>query len=581
MRARAFKLSCIFICLLAGVMLVPVSGKTLADPKLALLGTVETGGRPGPLVSDVWAGHNEVIFFDELTDEVRFLDANWFKLESSEIYLSSWEESWMAYDRYHHQAYVLTTHNRDTSCGFWDEAKVHVIAGNCLINTFSVNDSFNTTNPCEDPYYAPNGLAFKQPFSEGNNPGRLIIDNTKMGRIDVVDLNTAGYSSVRIQRYDYRDPVPGSGWSFNLGDSLALEPKHETATTDDLTTTDLLYISDKNEPTTYGWALHALQLNHPHPTDPLVVTPLSDVTVNSPPCGIGGCQGIDIAGARDRLYVTTGNQSFQNGYMVEVNTRNNQVAQTITMNYGDLYSVHADWYDPKRVFAAIYDHWTYDPSHGLYLRLFYDGAVADTLLLTAPFTPTYINTPSMVFDPYYRRLYITVNSKIYVVQVNYGAAPLAPPDYSASAAIPSTGGKLIVPPQPTSSPSCYRTLLNFGSGSVDQSTIVTYTETTHRQPGGELYGMRFFTLTAVISGTTTPVTSFDPPYILTANYSQPEVGPIEENTLSLYRWASGQWNDEGVFLDTTNNSLTDLLNHMSLFAILGETNPVYLPLILR
>ena len=101
-------------------------------------------------------------------------------------------------------------------------------------------------------------------------------------------------------------------------------------------------------------------------------------------------------------------------------------------------------------------------------------------------------------------------------------------------------------------------------------------------PTGDLFGARFFDLSAIISGTTTPVTSTNKPYTITVNYTDREKGGAIEDTLGLYWWEGGQWTLEPTSsVDMANNRLTAHPDHMTLFAVLGETKRVYLPLVLR
>lgn len=142
-----------------------------------------------------------------------------------------------------------------------------------------------------------------------------------------------------------------------------------------------------------------------------------------------------------------------------------------------------------------------------------------------------------------------------------------------SAAIPPEGGSLRGPED--------RAQIDFPSGAVDQTTVVSYAETVP-SPAGELYGVRFFQLSAVISGTTTPVTSSSVPYTITINYTDGETGAAIESTLGLYWQEGSQWVLEPTSsVDVASNRLTASPDHMTLFAVLGENKWVYLPLVLK
>jgi len=69
-------------------------------------------------------------------------------------------------------------------------------------------------------------------------------------------------------------------------------------------------------------------------------------------------------------------------------------------------------------------------------------------------------------------------------------------------------------------------------------------------------------LSAVISCTTTPVTSFLQPYSVTVTYTDAETGAVLESSLGLY------WQDQGscvrvpgTQVDAANNRVTATLNH--------------------
>ena len=569
---------CLILGMLAGGLMVPPQSQAQGGAPLALLKTIEVGGRPDAIVVDCYAGRNDVIFYDRSgSGKVRFIDGDTLTLATDEIALPTCEwEGWMVYDREHQHTYVLSTQNRGTYPNTWDEVWVSIIGRRASLGGFSVNESYNADpqNPA-DERYAIDGVTFKQPLSEGDNPGRLIVDNTPEGNIDVVDLNATGTDVAQVQRYSYRNPVSSSSWETNLGNTLALETQHETLAVDDLTSTDILYISDKNHESDYG--LRVLQLNHPG--EDLGVVALSDVNLDEAKCGIGGCQGIAMAGSRDMLYAATGNQSFETGYVAEVNTTDNQLAQVIELTYGDLYDVHVDWYDPKRVFVATIDHYgNYDPDDGLYIHLIYDGVVVDTLQLMTNYDE-YDGLRGMAFDPYHRQLYLTVGSSVMVVQVNYGAGPPSlppPPPITVSTIVgpPWYGGSLDAPDGSVE--------LNFPSSWVDEATVVTYTTATTPLPTGDLFGVRFFDLSATTLSTGTPVTTFNKSYTLAISYTDAEKGAAIESTLGLYWWDRGQWVLEPTSsVYTATNRLTATPDHMTLFAVLGETKRVYLPLVVR
>jgi ligand-binding sensor domain-containing protein len=121
----------------------------------------------------------------------------------------------------------------------------------------------------------------------------------------------------------------------------------------------------------------------------------------------------------------------------------------------------------------------------------------------------------------------------------------------------------------------------FPPGAVSLETTLIYTR-TFPAPTGNLEGIdHFFDMRAVISGTMTPVTSFSQPFTVTVDYTEAELGSALENSLSLYSWNGLAWVQESSVRDTVLNQVTSTLDHLTHFAVLGETNRIYMPLLFR
>ena len=367
-------------------------------------------------------------------------------------------------------------------------------------------------------------------------------------------------------------PVPTTGFFTNQGNTLGLETQHETLPVDDLSGTDLLYIPDANHQS----ELHALQLNHP--SQALGAVSLPPINLSPFNCGAAGCKGLAVVGARDKLYVASGDQSFETGYVNLAGTTNNQLQQWIELTYGDHNFLHADWADPSRVFVVTHDWWnSYDDEGGLYLHLLDQGTVVSSLLLLENYEDGLdTGLRDMVFDPYSRRLYLTVGTKIFVVAVDYGRAPLPlPPPPLVIAFIvlesPYYRGILTAPDGSAS--------LSFPLNWANERTMVTYAQRAARPVGG-LYGARMFEVTAV-PDSAHPLTDVDA-YAMTLNYTDFELGGAIEETLDLYWWDGNNWQPEPTAaLNVTNDEVTAVPEHTGLFAILGETNTIYLPVVLN
>jgi ligand-binding sensor domain-containing protein len=127
------------------------------------------------------------------------------------------------------------------------------------------------------------------------------------------------------------------------------------------------------------------------------------------------------------------------------------------------------------------------------------------------------------------------------------------------------------------------TMVTFPAGAVTQDMVVTYTP---MQPSatGSLVGIgHFFDLSATAGkGISLPDVDFEKPYTLTVDYTHGELGTAIENTLGVYWWDGGQWLPEPTSrVEAGVDRVTANPDHMTLFAVLGETNRLYLPLVMR
>jgi hypothetical protein len=132
----------------------------------------------------------------------------------------------------------------------------------------------------------------------------------------------------------------------------------------------------------------------------------------------------------------------------------------------------------------------------------------------------------------------------------------------------------------------------FPSNVFSDTVIITHTS---RFPGGvpsadELIGVNHaFEVAAVYSSTASgtgglPV-QITPGYLytITIQYSDAEKGLAVEETLGLYWWDGDAWSQQGITssVNITDNSVTAQVDHLSLFAVLGETRKIFLPLALK
>ena len=124
------------------------------------------------------------------------------------------------------------------------------------------------------------------------------------------------------------------------------------------------------------------------------------------------------------------------------------------------------------------------------------------------------------------------------------------------------------------------TTLDFPVGAFAETTVVTLTPRAPSDTGDHVGIWHFFDLTATQDST--PVLTTILPYTVTVYYTDADKGSAIENTLAVYYWNGNQWvEDASSVVNAAENSVTATPDHFSLWAVLGETRRVYLPLVLR
>ncbi len=71
------------------------------------------------------------------------------------------------------------------------------------------------------------------------------------------------------------------------------------------------------------------------------------------------------------------------------------------------------------------------------------------------------------------------------------------------------------------------------------------------------------------------------PITVTVDYSATDTGPTIPGTLSLWRLNLGQWTQLPSVDDPVSRVMTGTVDHLSEFAVFGETNLVFLPVVTR
>jgi hypothetical protein len=122
----------------------------------------------------------------------------------------------------------------------------------------------------------------------------------------------------------------------------------------------------------------------------------------------------------------------------------------------------------------------------------------------------------------------------------------------------------------------------FDSGAFTETVSLTCSLLEADQATGALAGVgRIYDLSAVTSDGR-QAARLAPGATYTSVMTYTTSGPAIEETLALYTWDGAEWVEEPTSeVDVETNTVTATPNHLSLWAVLGETRRVFLPLVLR
>lgn len=508
-----------------------------------------------------WGYDNKIYFL-----EAESLAPAASPLLTSDDIASFQNERYLFYDRFYQQIYALDKYEAGTFPDGWYRLEVQIIRGYDYAASAAVNAAANAQTPV-DHYYPIDGAALQQPRVNSGAVAKIFIDNPVNGTIDAVTFHGHAPEDALAARFSYRGALACAAnpsycsWHENTGNSLAVDADSN------------VYIADNNDF-----------------IDRIVVrtsggSPLPDLDDIGTlfDCFIDEA-GLDSAPNEELLYLPAGCQSFANGGVAQLDTSGEGSHQVIDLPYYD-QGLLVDWSDQKRVFIATTDFdGNYDPDRQLLIHLLYDGQLIATLPVMVDYERGTLS--ALAFDPYTNLLYLAVEATIYKIKVNYGDAT----DYPALPA-----GALNLTPQAADAliASDSSAVFHFGAGAVDEPCTLTYQELpplssppgallTALSPG--LYPLRQFELTAVISATGATLTNFNDDYLLNLYYSPSEIGLITggDDNLQLYRWSGSAWLPVGATYGSSSANVlyiyTDLTGR---FAVLGPTNQLYLPSLLK
>ncbi|MEE8390826.1 MAG: hypothetical protein V3S14_08555, partial [Anaerolineae bacterium] len=131
------------------------------------------------------------------------------------------------------------------------------------------------------------------------------------------------------------------------------------------------------------------------------------------------------------------------------------------------------------------------------------------------------------------------------------------------------------------------TLLSAMPGTVDANTTFTIAFDGHQNPQDDLQGINhFFYLDASPpvseSGTVVIPGSLGLPLKLTLGFTRSSIGGVITDTWDLYRLGPTDWLTSNiVVVERTSNHLVAWVGHTGIYGIMGRTNRLYLPILLR
>jgi len=148
---------------------------------------------------------------------------------------------------------------------------------------------------------------------------------------------------------------------------------------------------------------------------------------------------------------------------------------------------------------------------------------------------------------------------------------------TSAGSIPTTGGGLTAPDGEVG--------YQFPSGAFTSTVVVTHTTLVPAQvpapTGGLLFGGPVFGVEAtyVESGEKAEPGSA---YTMTVRYDPEALGPVKEESLGIHYWDGTRWQRTASGPpDTVFHELTAHPSHFSYWAVLGETERLFLPLVIR
>jgi hypothetical protein len=180
----------------------------------------------------------------------------------------------------------------------------------------------------------------------------------------------------------------------------------------------------------------------------------------------------------------------------------------------------------------------------------------------------HLQTPGIATD-------IEIVDDLIVVALNDGGLAIYSHIAYTALPIPTEGGVLSAPDG--------RVNYQFPAGTFTQTAVVTHTALLPGQVPAPTQGLALagqtFALEAVYLDSGAPAEPAHA-YTMTLTYDPVALGPVKEETLALYAWNGTAWQQESLTPpDMSAHTVVATPDHFSYWALLGETEQVFLPII--
>jgi hypothetical protein len=252
---------------------------------------------------------------------------------------------------------------------------------------------------------------------------RLIIDDTLKGNLDILDLDPSGSQLVDQWRWSYRgryetncqwpdiDPGPTytCSWMSIHGNGLALEWAYETRTRSNephLFDRDELYLLDPIHS-----KAHLRRIALSHPGQPFWAAEQAELGLEGIAPFLGnGVENLHLAPRQDRLWMASGLQSFNQGYVPLLDTLH-LGGWVLDPLYGDQDLLIEDPSDPDHHFIPVAD--SFAPSPALILREVVNQQVVNSITVLTGYQDDSLKAAT--FDPALGLIYLAIGDTVHVV----------------------------------------------------------------------------------------------------------------------------------------------------------------------